>query len=227
MLLILLKLAGLALTVASCWLASLSPAHSALSLALIWVAPLFTIPLSIAGRKSLDAAPTKERAEWATVIVHYGIGIALGAGILPAVLAAQRSSGIGVPFPRRLGYTLFIAASIVLSLTVVNLAVRGFGAPFAAKLSSRLATEWMYAWTRNPMGLATFAWFFSIGLRYQSLWFLIWLVLIVTPAWVFFVKTYEERELEIRFGSGYLAYKARTPLFWPRRPRSVTMPQPR
>ena len=32
-------------------------------------------------------------------------------------------------------------------------------------------------------------------------------------AWILFVRIYEERELEIRFGESYLRYKARTPFF--------------
>ncbi len=35
-----------------------------------------------------------------------------------------------------------------------------------------------------------------------------------------FVKVYEERELEIRFGASYLEYKSRTPMLFPRRPRN-------
>jgi protein-S-isoprenylcysteine O-methyltransferase Ste14 len=31
---------------------------------------------------------------------------------------------------------------------------------------------------------------------------------------------YEERELELRFGASYLEYKSRTPMLFPRKPRS-------
>jgi protein-S-isoprenylcysteine O-methyltransferase Ste14 len=33
-----------------------------------------------------------------------------------------------------------------------------------------------------------------------------------------FVKVYEERELEIRFGDSYRTYRSRTPLLFPRKP---------
>jgi protein-S-isoprenylcysteine O-methyltransferase Ste14 len=218
MLSITLRLAGLALTFACWWLASRSA--GVLGIALIWGAPLLTFPIALLGRKALDAGPaSKKRAEWATLAVHYAIGIALGAGIFPAVGLVQRFPGIAVPVPQPVGLALFLVTGFATFLTVLNLAVRGFGAPFAAKLSSRLATDWMYAWTRNPMGLGALAWFFSLGLWRQSLWFLVWLAVSVAPGWIFFVKVYEERELEMRFGPGYLEYKARTPMFWPRRPR--------
>ncbi len=104
-------------------------------------------------------------------------------------------------------------------LSVVNLALRGLGAPFAVKISSRLATDWMYSWTRNPMVLCTLAWMIAGALMFRSVWLMAWLAVSATPGWLFFVKRYEERELEIRFGAAYLQYKARTPFLWPRRPR--------
>jgi protein-S-isoprenylcysteine O-methyltransferase Ste14 len=42
----------------------------------------------------------------------------------------------------------------------------------------------------------------------------------VTPALLIFIKVYEERELEIRFGDPYLAYKERTPMLIPCKPKA-------
>ena len=61
---------------------------------------------------------------------------------------------------------------------------------FAAKLSSRLATDWMYAWTRNPMLLAMLSLLLSVGLWYRSVWFLLWVTAIVSPGLIFFVRGY-------------------------------------
>jgi protein-S-isoprenylcysteine O-methyltransferase Ste14 len=104
-------------------------------------------------------------------------------------------------------------------LTVVNLAVRGLGAPFAIALSRRLATDWMYRWTRNPMVLAVLAFLLSFGVWIRSTLFVVWVLLLVAPAWLYFLKVYEERELEIRFGEPYLEYKARTPMLLPGKPK--------
>jgi protein-S-isoprenylcysteine O-methyltransferase Ste14 len=38
---------------------------------------------------------------------------------------------------------------------------------------------------------------------------------VFAPAYVFFAKVFEERELEIRFGASYLEYKSRTPNVFP------------
>lgn len=66
-------------------------------------------------------------------------------------------------------------------------------------------------WTRNPMLLATLALLLSVGLWYRSVWFLLLVAISVSPGWIFSVRMYEERELEIRFGRAYRGYRARTP----------------
>jgi protein-S-isoprenylcysteine O-methyltransferase Ste14 len=218
------RVAGLVLTVA-CWLWARDVERSRpWDLVLIWGAPLLQYPITLLGRQWLDARPDAGRVEWASIFVHYAMMIALGVAIFPAVRSVQRQPG-SLPIPQQIGQVLVWVTALATSLTVLNLAIRGLGAPFAAKLSSRLATDWMYAWTRNPMLLCTLALLLSVGLRYRSTWFLLWVVVIVSPGWIFFVRRYEERELEIRFGTSYLEYKARTPLLWPRKPaRNHEMP---
>lgn len=214
------KIVGLALTVA-CWLWARDLARSrAWNLILIWCAPLLQYPISLLGRRFVNAQPDQKRAEWSTIFVHYAMGIALGVSIFPAIGMVQRQPAGILPIPLPLGQALVWVTGLATALTVLNLAIRGLGAPFAAKLSSRLATDWMYAWTRNPMLLSTLALLVSAGLRYRSLWFVAWVVLIVSPGWIFFVTVYEERELEIRFGASYMAYRAKTPLLWPGKPRA-------
>ncbi len=73
--------------------------------------------------------------------------------------------------------------------------------------------------TRNPMVLAALAFFLSLGIWFQSMLFVLWVLILFAPALLFFVKVFEERELEFRFGASYLEYKSRTPMLFPRRPR--------
>lgn len=212
------KIAGLALTV-GCWLWARNIQHSeALNLALIWCAPLLQFPITLVGQRYLGKQSVTSQAEWASIFTHYAMMIALGVGIFPAIRLVQHRPGT-LPIPYLIGNALVWFTGAATALTVLNLAIRGLGAPFAAKLSTRLATDWMYAWTRNPMLLCTLALLLSVGLRYRSIWFVVWVILIVSPGWIFFVKVYEERELQIRFGDSYLKYKARTPMLLPRRPR--------
>ena len=72
---------------------------------------------------------------------------------------------------------------------------------------------------RNPMVLAALGWFFSLGIWFRSLLFVLWVLVLFAPALLFYVKVYEERELEIRFGASYREYKSRTPMLFPRRPK--------
>jgi protein-S-isoprenylcysteine O-methyltransferase Ste14 len=104
---------------------------------------------------------------------------------------------------------------VFLLATVLNLAVRGLGAPFAIALSRRLATDWLYARTRNPMVLACLVFLVALSLRLRSFSLLAWTVLGAAPAWTAMLKIDEERELEIRFGQPYLDYKRRTPFLCP------------
>jgi protein-S-isoprenylcysteine O-methyltransferase Ste14 len=101
-------------------------------------------------------------------------------------------------------------------LTVINLALKGFGAPFFIVLSRKLASDWMYAWTRNPMVLAGLSFFLSLGIWFQSTLFMLWVLILFAPALLFFVKVFEERELEFRFGASYQEYKSKTPMLFPR-----------
>jgi protein-S-isoprenylcysteine O-methyltransferase Ste14 len=217
------KIVGLIATF-GCWIFARDAHLSIISMILfIAGAPLLQFPITLVGRRLLDAVPSIKRAEWISIFVHYAMMVVLGVSIFPAIRIAQERwqhyphAWLGIP--PVIGQALVVGTGCAALLSVLNLAIRGLGAPFAAKLSSRLATDWMYAWVRNPMGLCTFALLLAVGLRYQSQWFLLLLVLCLTPGWVFFVKHYEERELEIRFGPSYVAYRASTPFLWPRKPR--------
>ena len=213
------QVAGLAVTVA-CWVWAANGQRSeAWNVALIWCAPLLTFPITLLGRKALDARLGVRRAEWVNVAVHYAMMIALGVGIFPGFRLLMKQPVVATPVLAQLVAAVVVLTGIATFLTVLNLAWRGLGAPFAVKLSSRLATDWMYGWTRNPMLLCTLAWFLSLAQWHQSAWGVLWIAVSVAPGWIFFVRLYEERELEIRFCASYAEYRARTPFLWPRKPR--------
>jgi protein-S-isoprenylcysteine O-methyltransferase Ste14 len=185
------------------------------------VATLLVIfPTVWIGRRLLDREPTTDRVAWVTTIMHGILMVLFGTAIVKAIQTGGTWPGPILPVPQGLGLVLVYATGAVALLTVVNLALRGFGAPFAIVLSRRLATDWMYIWTRNPMVLATLACLLSIGLWLQSTLFVTWVLVVAAPAWIVYLKLYEERELEIRFGQSYREYKARTSFLWPRKPRA-------
>jgi protein-S-isoprenylcysteine O-methyltransferase Ste14 len=183
---------------------------------LLVAGPLVLVfPSVLAGRRILDADPTPEHAAKVTTVVHAWLLLLFGVAIVTAVRTAGTWRGLTVPFPRPVAAGLVWATSAAAFVTVLNLALRGLGAPFAIALSRRLATDWLYSRTRNPMVLASLACVFAVGLWLQSALFLLWHLALLTPARLFFVKAYEERELEIRFGEPYRRYRAATPFLWP------------
>ena len=199
------------------WQASVARLSSVVNLCVIFLGVLLTFPLIWLARRALDRHQSAGRAVWMTMLVHCGLGFTFGVPIVRAIVTHDDWSGWVLPVPPRVGAALVKITLAASAIVVANLAVKGLGAPGIA-LSRKLASDWLYAWTRNPMVLAALAFFLALGIWFRSTLFLLWVVVPLTPALLFFVKVYEERELELRFGAPYLEYKARTPMLWPRRP---------
>jgi len=210
---LILKLAGLAL-VLLCWRLVSRHAFSFLwSVVLMWGTVALVPVLAIVGRWLLDRHPTPERAALLTIPIHYLEGILLGSALVVAFRFTQAHPMGHVGVPRAISSPLLKVLGVFATLTVLNLAIRGLGLPFAAVLSKRLASDWLYARSRNPMLLSSLLFFIVGAVWLQSLHAILWAVLWLSPAWMLYVRLYEERELEVRFGDAYLRYKARTPFF--------------
>jgi protein-S-isoprenylcysteine O-methyltransferase Ste14 len=179
---------------------------------------LAIIPVVLIGRRFLDRQTTIERADFVTTILHYLVAILFGFAVIAATKFGLSSPSWSIPVPSWLGLGLMAIGGLFLLIVVLNLAVKGLGAPFAVAMTRVVATDWMYAWTRNPMVLSGLAFLVGLGLWLQSTLFLVWLIIFVCPVFFLFLKVYEERELEIRFGESYLEYKARTPMLFPKKP---------
>jgi protein-S-isoprenylcysteine O-methyltransferase Ste14 len=214
----LIRVALLALICFIFWSAQNASLSKLINLSIIVGGVLLTFPLIWLGRKTLDKQPTMSRAIWVTMFIHLGLSCTLGVPFVRAVITHQDWPGWILPVPSEIGLVLVMITGAASLLVVANLALKGFGAPGIA-LSRKLAADWFYAWTRNPMVLAGLAFFLSLGIWFRSALFVLWVLILIAPAVLFFVKTFEERELEIRFGASYLEYKSRTPMLFPRRPR--------
>ena len=195
-----------------------APLSNVMNLSIIVGSILLVFPIVLIGRMMLDRQQATSRAVWVTTFVHYAVGGLFGVGIIRAVATHQDWAGWVLPIPTSIGLFLVIVTGLAGLLVVANLAIKGLGAPFAIALSKKLAVDWLYAWTRNPMVLAALALLTSLGIWFQSALFVLWALIVFAPALLFFVKMYEERELEIRFGASYLEYKSRTSMLFPRKP---------
>jgi protein-S-isoprenylcysteine O-methyltransferase Ste14 len=201
------------------WWAINAPLSYAVNLSIIAGGVLLVFPLVWLGRKILDRRHTGSQVAWTTTFVHFVLGFLFGVPIIRAVITYPDWIGWVLPVPSEIGLALVLISGAAFLLVVVNLALKGLGAPFYIALSRKLAVDWLYAWTRNPMVLAALALLLSLGIWFQSALFVLWALILFAPALLFFVKVYEERELEFRFGASYLEYKSRTPMLFPRRPK--------
>jgi len=201
------------------WWAFNTPLSTAMNLSVIVGGLLLVFPVVRLGRKILDRHPTTRGVVWITTLVQFAVGTLLGAAIIRAIATHRDWHGWTLPVPAEIGLSFAVLTGAALLLTVANLALKGLGAPFFIVLSRNLAADWLYAWTRNPMVLAALAFLLSLGVWFQSVLFILWVLVFFAPALLVFVKVYEERELEFRFGASYLEYKSRTPMLFPRRPR--------
>jgi protein-S-isoprenylcysteine O-methyltransferase Ste14 len=180
---------------------------------------LAVIPLVLSGRWLLDRQPDVRHAHRVTLVMHYLLAIFLGSALLSAARLGLEAPAWPVPLPPWLGLAVMFLSGLVLVAIIFYLVLKGLGSPFAVTLTRTVVTDWAYAWTRNPMVLSSLAFLVGLGLWLGSGLFLIWLLAVVSPAVLVFLKVYEERELEIRFGKAYTNYKIKTSMIWPRRPR--------
>jgi len=139
-------------------------------------------------------------------------------------LLTDRAFGGPRLLPGRLGIVIgmpLLAAGLSLHVWCIVLFKKasgggGIGVPFNPP--RELVVIGPYAWVRNPMVTAFFVWLSGLGFILHS----ISMVFVWTPAFlavmVIELKRVEEPELERRFGGPYREYKARVPMFVPRRP---------
>ena len=86
----------------------------------------------------------------------------------------------------------------------------------AFRLTKKIVETDIYKRTRNPMSLGYYLWSLSLGLITGSKLFTFVVLLGLIPAHIFFLKYFEEFELELRFGEAYRQYKQKVPFLFPK-----------
>ena len=89
----------------------------------------------------------------------------------------------------------------------------------------RLVSYGVFAWMRNPLYVGNFLIWLGFVIGSGVLWFLPVAVILFAVEYSLIVR-YEEGVLESIFGAEYVAYKARTPRWFPRPPRVAPEPGP-
>ena len=114
---------------------------------------------------------------------------------------------------------LFGFGLLLVEWTVGVQFTQGLGTPLPVVATRRLITTGPYSYSRNPMATGTTMVYMGIAVWIGSL-SAVALASIYPILITVYTKLVEEKELERRFGSEYVAYKRRTPFILPRLPRS-------
>ncbi len=119
------------------------------------------------------------------------------------------------PFFLVLGIMLAIPGLYFLGITNKLLRALGNGAN-AFRLTKQIVADDIYKRTRNPMSLGFYLFALALGCASNSTFILLAVSLGLIPAHIFFLKYFEELELELRFGESYLEYKQNVPFLIPK-----------
>ncbi len=117
---------------------------------------------------------------------------------------------------------LFLVAGIILMvpglyfLIVSNRLLRAIGSGANAFRLTKIVENDVYKRTRNPMSLGFYLFALALGLISGSTLFTLAVLFGLIPVHIFFLKYFEELELELRFGESYKEYKQKTPFLIPK-----------
>ncbi len=112
------------------WLILNTPFSKVMNLSVITGGLMLTYPLVWLGRKILDRHQSAGHAMWTTTFVHFGLAFTFGVPVVRALATQQAWPGWVLPVPSVIGQFLIIITGTATFLTVANLALKGFGAPF-------------------------------------------------------------------------------------------------
>jgi protein-S-isoprenylcysteine O-methyltransferase Ste14 len=183
----------------------------------------FAVGVGVLGRW-LRRHPSKDNAERSSRVMHFlffaGMGVPLITGVFyPGLTYFDELAGLN-PLPWR---TFFLILGVILAipglyfLAITNKLLRALGSGANAfRLTKRIVAEDVYKHTRNPMSLGFYLWTLAVGLASGSTFITLTVLLGFIPAHIFFLKFFEELELELRFGESYLEYKKEVPFLIPK-----------
>jgi protein-S-isoprenylcysteine O-methyltransferase Ste14 len=114
-----------------------------------------------------------------------------------------------------LGGLLFLVGWYYMSASSRLLARIGKGA-MAFKFPKLVVTSGVYEQVRNPMALGSYLSLLGAGLMTHSTYFFFFNLLVVVPSHIYYVRDFEEFEVELRLGETYIEYKQRTPFLIPK-----------
>jgi len=168
--------------------------------------------------------PSKENAERSSRVMHF---LFFAGQIFPPIVGAfypgftHFDELIGLqslplkPFFLVVGILLLIPGFYFMGVT--NKLLRSLGSGTNAFiLTKRVVNDDIYKRTRNPMSLGFYLLAVALGFVTGSTFAALAAVLGIIPSHLIFIKFFEEKELELRFGESYLEYKKNVPFLFPK-----------
>jgi protein-S-isoprenylcysteine O-methyltransferase Ste14 len=167
--------------------------------------------------------PSKANAERSSRIMHFLFFAGLGTPFLLSLFypgLTHLDDLIGLkPLPWR---SVFLIAGIMVAvpglyfLALSNKSLRALGrGTNAFRLTKQIVELDIYKYTRNPMSLGYYLFALGIGFLSGSTLLTLYVLLGLVPAHLFFLRYFEELELELRFGDSYKEYKQKTSFLIP------------
>ncbi len=168
--------------------------------------------------------PSKENAEKSSRIMHF---LFFAGQVAPPIIAlfypgiAHLDELVGLqPLPMRpvfLGIGILLAIPGFYFMAVTNKLLRSIGnGTNAFVLTKHVVNDDIYKRTRNPMSLGFYLLAIALGFVTSSTFATLAAVLGIIPSHLIFIKYFEEKELELRFGESYLEYKKNVPFLFPK-----------
>jgi protein-S-isoprenylcysteine O-methyltransferase Ste14 len=168
--------------------------------------------------------PSKENAEKSSRVMHF---LFFAGQVIPPVVGlfysgfARFDELVGLqPLPVK---PLFLAVGIILVIPgfylmgVTNKLLRALGSGTNAFiLTKRVVNDDIYKRTRNPMSLGFYLLALCTGFITGSTFAILAVAFGIIPSHMLFLKYFEEKELELRFGESYLEYKKTVPFLLPK-----------
>jgi len=172
----------------------------------------------------LRVNPSKDNAEKSSRVMHFlffaGL-IAPGSIILfyPGLTHLDELVGMQPlpwkPFFLVIGILLGIPGLYFLGISNKLLCALGSGTN-AFRLTKKIVETDAYQRTRNPMSFGYYLGGIALGFVSGSRLLTLVVILGVIPAHLFFLKFFEELELELRFGEAYKEYNRKVPFLFPK-----------
>ena len=172
----------------------------------------------------LRAHRTQENAENSSRVLHFFFFAGLVAPpfiaiFYPGLTRFDALLGLpSLPFkPFFITLAILPGISGLYFLTVSNKLLRSLGSGTNAFILTRkIVSDDIYKRTRNPMSLGFYLVAIALAFASASTFILLAVSLGLIPAHIFFLKYFEEVELELRFGESYLEYKKTVPFLIPK-----------